>query len=69
MMPVMAPAVAINWFPGVVCKGFSEVGHDYQRCRGIIDNDAGQAGEVPADVVYNIDDVLAQEALWEVDVV
>lgn len=46
--PVMAPAVNVNWFYGLMRKTNSEVVCHYRWYRCITDDDAGQSADIPA---------------------
>lgn len=55
----------MDWLPGISRMTFSEVERNYRLYFVIINDDSGQVGEVPANVVGDLDDSLTQEALWE----
>lgn len=65
VVPVMVRFIYLGRLRGVASKMISEVERDYRQYHAIIDGDAGQAADVPADEVDDLDEVLAQEALWE----
>lgn len=65
--PVMAPAIDVNWIPGVACMTISEIDRAYWSYHVINGDDAGQPADIPADVENDVDDIFAQEALWEED--
>lgn len=67
VVPIMVPAVDVNWLSGISGKTFSEVERYYRRYRDIIDGGSGQPADVTADLVDDLDDVFAQDALWERD--
>lgn len=67
MIPVMPRAVHVNCYPSLRHKTISKVQLDYRRYCGIGDGDAGQLVDVSADVVKDLDDFFAKEALWEGD--
>lgn len=60
-----APAIEVNWLPGVAGKAISDVDHDNRRYRVDIDSDEGLRADVPDDIVDDLDDVLVQSVLWE----
>lgn len=63
MVPILSPAVDMNWLPGVARNTFCDVEYHYRRCRGRVDENAGQPGDVLADLVDDFDDIFGQEAL------
>lgn len=53
-VPVMTPAIDVDWLPGIARKIISKADRDYQHYSGATDHDAGQPADVPADAVYNV---------------
>lgn len=62
---ILALAVDFNWLPNVTCKTISDVQRDYSLYRVICADNSGFPSDVPAEIVHSVDDVSAQEALWE----
>lgn len=67
VVSIHVPAVDVKWLHGKSRKTLSEVERDYQHYRYIIDHDLGLPADVQADLVDDIDNVFAQEALWQED--
>lgn len=63
VVPVLVPAVDVSWLPGGARKLIFDVEHDYRRFRGVIDGDTSLPAEVLADVVDDLGDMFAQDAL------
>lgn len=67
VVPIMTTAVDVNRILGVQRKTISEVERHQQLYRGIVDDDAGQSADVPADVMDDLDDFFEQKTLWRGD--
>lgn len=64
-LPVMDPAIDVQWLPGT-CRKKGLGGHGvYKRYFSAVIRDAGFPSEVPAEAVEGIADIFDQEALWE----
>lgn len=61
--PVMAPKADVKQLPSVAYEKLFEVERDYRRYRSIVNEDAGQLADFPANVVKDRDDVFAREVL------
>lgn len=65
VVSVMVRAIDVNWLCVVVRRKTSEVEFDHRRYLRIVDDDAGETADVPADMVDHLDDRFAQKALCE----
>lgn len=65
MRPVLESAIDVNWPPGVTHKKISDVERNYRLQRGVVDGDL--SSNVSADVVDELDDIIAQEVLCKTD--
>lgn len=65
LMLVLPPAAEVNWFLNVTRKTLSGVGSDYRRYRSMVDDVCGVPSDFLAEVVDGLDDIFAQETLWE----
>lgn len=62
---MLAFAVGNNWPPHEMAENSSNTQRSYKQYRGVLDNDGGFAGDFPAEVVEDLDDVSGQEELSE----
>lgn len=60
VVPATASAIGVDWLPDKTRNTISKVERDYRRYSGIIDNDAGQQADVPADVMDDYNGNFAQ---------
>lgn len=65
--PALASAVDVNRLPSTARKNISKVECDYRRYRGVTDGDEGLRADVQANVDEDLENVFAQEVLWEGD--
>lgn len=65
VVPVLEPAVGVNWLLGVTRRAISDVAREYRQKREVVDDGGDLPADFLAEAVDDLDDIFVQEALWK----
>lgn len=65
VVPIMTPAVDVNWLSDLTPKATSKLERDYEQNRDMRDDDESQLANVSANVVSALDVTSTHETLWK----
>lgn len=65
VFPLFATMFEVNWLSDVTRKKISDVQRDHGRYAAVLADNGRFPSDVPSEVVDDVDDVFAREALWE----
>lgn len=63
VLPVMKPAVNVDWLPGAACRATYDIECDYQWYRGAVCRAPGPPADIPADIAGDPNDRFTQKVV------